>query len=61
MAGSGSVEGVPQVALLLRQGMDFGLGDADGGLRKLYGECTAYMAAWPARLWPSRTFAGLRR
>ncbi|KXZ46354.1 hypothetical protein GPECTOR_44g32 [Gonium pectorale] len=60
-AGSPAAEAVPQVAALARTATECGLGDADGGLARLYGECTAWMAAWPARVWPSRTFATMSR
>eukprot|EP00198_Chlamydomonas_reinhardtii_P006143 XP_001695479.1 predicted protein [Chlamydomonas reinhardtii] len=60
-ANSAAVEGVPQVAALAAQALAYGIGDPDGGLGRLYSECMAWMAAWPARVWPSRTFAALAR
>lgn len=56
-----SVEAVPQVAVLAWQALEFGIGDSDGGLRKLYDDCTTWMATWASRAWPTRTFAGLQR
>ncbi|KAG2447840.1 hypothetical protein HYH02_007296 [Chlamydomonas schloesseri] len=58
-ANSAAVEGVPQVAALAAQALAYGIGDPDGGLGRLYAQCTAWMAAWPARAWPTRTFAAM--
>ncbi|PNH08268.1 hypothetical protein TSOC_005192, partial [Tetrabaena socialis] len=59
--GAAAAEAVPQVAVLVRQALEYGLGDADGGLGRLYDDCTAWMGAWPARVWPTRTFSSMRR
>ncbi|GFR44924.1 hypothetical protein Agub_g6010, partial [Astrephomene gubernaculifera] len=60
--GSPALEAVPQLAALAQQALGgVGLGDPDGGLRALYGECVGWMAGWPARVWPCRAFAGMPR
>ncbi|GLI71743.1 hypothetical protein VaNZ11_017057, partial [Volvox africanus] len=61
ISGTVAVEAVPQVAALLKNGLDFGIADADGGLKRLYDDCRIWLAKWAARAWPTRTFANLQR
>ena len=61
LGASPLIDSVPRVAMLLASALEYGVSDVDGGLRALLQECVEWMAAWPQRAWPQRTFASMGR